>query len=186
MFTRPINPRARAGMKGRRAHSLIELVAVLGASTVVVGVATGLLLMLVRLERGARVEVAERAAVMRLADQFRRDAHAADRLAPSEDDQGAQPAWQFRLQADRVVEYRAEPDALVRVERAGGEVVGRESFGLSELATVSIDSVGDPAPAIVRLSITPGGDRLSTSIGRGLRIDAQLAKDRRFVKQNQP
>ncbi|NQT11818.1 MAG: prepilin-type N-terminal cleavage/methylation domain-containing protein [Planctomycetes bacterium] len=188
MMTKPINTRANAEMNGRRGYTLIEMVAVLSVGTVVMGVAVGLMLMLLRVERDSRMEVAERGAVNRLADQFRRDVRAADRLTPTESPEGedAPFAWQLSVEAGRVVEYRAEPGALVRAERADEKVLGRESYRLPALATVSIDLVGEKAPGIVRLRITPGGDRPPSSIGQGLAIDAALARDRRFVKQNQP
>ncbi|MFC1596813.1 type II secretion system protein J [Planctomycetota bacterium] len=188
METEPITIKASARMNRRRGYTLIEIVAVIGAGTVVMAVAAGLLLMLVRLERDSRVEVAERAAVNRLAEQFRRDVRAADRFAPAEAPEGENTsfAWQLLSEADRVVEYRAEPKAMVRTERADGEVVRRQSYRLPALAAVAVDLVGDAAPGIVRLRITPGGDRPPISIGQGLDIDAELAKDRRFVEQNQP
>jgi prepilin-type N-terminal cleavage/methylation domain-containing protein len=188
METQPITTKANAKMKGRRGYSLIEVVAVLGVGAVVMGVAAGLLLMLIRLERESRVEVAERAAVNRLAEQFRRDVRAADRFTPAEASEGEDTSFACQLlsEADRAVEYRADPRALVRTERAGGEVVRRESYRLPALAAVSVDLVGDAAPGILRLRITPGGDRPPSSIGQGLDIDAELAKDRRFVEQNQP
>lgn len=184
MVTKPINTRANAEMNGRRGYTLIEMVAVLSVGTVVMGVAVGLMLMLLRVERDSRMEVAERAAVNRLADQFRRDVRAADGLTPEGED--ASLAWQLSLEAGRVVEYRSEPGALLRAERADEKVLGRESYRLPALATVSINLVGEEAPGIVRLRITPGGDRPPSSIGQGLAIDAALARDRRFVEQNQP
>jgi len=172
----------------RRAYSLIEILVVIAAGTTMMGIALGLLSMLIRLEEGSRDEVRRQTVINRLADQFRRDVHAADRLtvpdAPGGED--SQPVWQFPLQPEHVVEYRAGQGELVRMERADGEPLNRESFLLPTDVTVSIELVGDAAPGIVSMQITPEGNERPGPTRPGVRVDAELGKDRRFVKPKQP
>lgn len=175
-------------MNRRRGHSLIEMLVVIGTGGALMGIAVGLLAMLMRLDQDSRDQLRQRTAVHRLADQFRRDVHAADGFAVQSPPgkEGTTPAWQLPLEAGRVVEYRAEPGELLRTEREGDQVLRRESFRLPAGAAVSIDLAGEAAPDIVSLRIARDDNQPPDSTWRGLRVDAALAKDRRFVKPNEP
>ena len=175
-------------MNGRRGYSLIETVAMMGAGAAMMAIAVGVLHMLMRLEQVSRDEVRQRVAVDRLADQFRRDVHAADRFTPVDATEGedSRPAWQLALEAGHAVEYRAEQKELLRTERAEGEVVKLESFSLPARATVSIDLVGEAAPGIVSLQIARDGSQAPGPIWRRFNVEAALAKDRRFWEQKEP
>jgi len=175
-------------MNRRRGYSLIEILVVIATGAAMMGVALGLLGMLIRLEQASRREVQEETVMNRLADQFRRDVHAADRLAVASAPGVADlpPVWQFPLEAGHVVEYRAEQGELVRIERRDDKVLKQESFSLPAEARVSIDPAGDALPGIVSLRIAGTGIRPPGPAWRGARVDAELAKDRRFVKQKQP
>jgi hypothetical protein len=187
-MTEPRTQRRLPEMNKRRGHSLIELLVVIAATTALLGIGLGILHMLMRLEGGSRKEVGQRAAMGRLAVQFRRDAHAAEELIRSTEsgNQAGPPAWQLSIAADRVVEYRLEPEELIRTERTGDEIVHQELFCLPEQTTVSIDSVGEAAPGIVRLRVTLHGPRALLSMRHGLSVEAQLAKDRRFIREPGP
>ncbi len=188
MITEPRIKRRLLEMNKRRGHSLIELLVVIAATTTLLGIGLGILHMLMRLEGGSRKEVGQRVAMGRLAVQFRRDVHAARQLTNSTEsgDKDEQPAWQLSLDADRVVEYRVGPEELVRTERTGDEIVHQESFSLPEEVTVSIDRVDEAAPGIVRLRVTLHGPRALLSMRHGLSVEAQLAKDRRFLGEEAP
>jgi len=175
-------------MPRRRAYSLVEMLVVIATGTAMMGVALGLLHMLMRMEQDSLNEVSQQGELDRLADQFRRDVHAADRFAvpsaPGKED--SPPAWQLALEADHVVEYRAEQEELIRLERKGDQVLRGDSFLPPAGTTVSIDLVGEAAPGIVSLRIARDASQPPSSIGPGLRVDAELGKDRRFVKENEP
>ncbi|MFH1921621.1 MAG: type II secretion system protein [Planctomycetota bacterium] len=175
-------------MDRRRGHSLIELLVVIGTGGALMGIAVGLLSMLLRVDQHSRDQMRERTEIHRLADQFRRDVHAADGFTVQSPPgaENAAPAWQLPLGAGHVVQYQAEPGELLRTEREGDQVLRQESFFLPAGTTVSIDLAGEAAPGIVSLRIPRDGNQPPGSTWRGLSVDAALAKDRRFAKPNQP
>ena len=186
-----IEPRSKRRLldgNGRRAYTLIEILVVIAVTTTLMGIGLGILHTLIRLEGGSREEIQQRAAMGRLAVQFRRDVHAAKELIKASEpaSEEARPAWQLSIAPDRVVEYRVEPEQLVRTERAGSEILGEESFCLPEETNVSIARIGEAAPGIVRLRVSLHGPRALLSMRSGLSVEAQLAKDRRFVKEAGP
>ena len=83
----------------------------------------------------------------------------------------------------RTVQYQAEQGELIRTERAEKDAVAQESYVLPSDATISIDLVGEAAPGIVRLRVAPDGAQ-PLPIWRGTCVDAELAKDRRFLQEH--
>jgi prepilin-type N-terminal cleavage/methylation domain-containing protein len=180
-------------MKRRRGFSLIELLVVVAVGSVLTGTGIAVVYALLSAEQAGRELLRTRAALDRLADQFRRDAHAATALtrpAPEEDDD-LRPAWQLRLDANLVVEYRQGRDELLRVEKRDGHIQRRESFALPSGTTASVESVAETRPAIILLRIGPREEGTDRSEGRMMRIEAAMGRDRRFLnsegsKTNEP
>jgi len=170
-------------MRRRQGFTLIEMLVIIAAGTAMMAVGLGLLHMLLQLEQGAREEARRQTALGRLADRFRGDVHAAGRFAAI--DAAGTPGWRFSLDENRTVEYRAGRREVIRTEFAGDDAVARESYVLPSDASVSIGLVGEAAPGIVRLRVAPDDGRPLT-IWRGTCIDAELAKDRRFLPQREP
>jgi len=178
-----------------RGFTLIEMLVIIAAGAAMMAVAMGLLHLLLQLEQGAREEARQQTALGRLAEQFRRDVHAAGRFAAIEAPEAAAaqqsegaagtPGWRFSLDENRSVEYRAGQREVIRTELAEEDAVARESYVLPSDATVSIGPVGEAAPGIVRLRVVPGGAQPLT-IWRGTCVDAELAKDRRFLPKQEP
>ena len=77
---RPVWSKHGVPVDRRRAFTLIEMIAVISATTVLFGIATALLIALMQVDRSWREEVRAHATITRLADQFRRDVRAADRV----------------------------------------------------------------------------------------------------------
>jgi prepilin-type N-terminal cleavage/methylation domain-containing protein len=185
-------------MNRRRGFTLIEMLVVIAVSGALMAVAVGLLHTMIRLEHGSREELRERTAMMRLADQFRRDVHAATQFTPpgeghpggqrgeqpnqQEQAGGASRTWQLSLGPDRVVEYQAEPGAIARTERASGDVLSRESYAIAPATAVSIGLAGEEAPGIVTLRIELESGQPPAPGVCPFRVDAELAKDGRFLK----
>ena len=95
----------------RRGVTIIELMVVITALAILLGLTIGLMHSLLKLDRGARAHFVETSARARLAHQFRRDVHEAARVVPD-----AKP---FRLvRGDgRVIEYQARAGQILRAER---------------------------------------------------------------------
>ena len=172
-------------MKRRKGFSLVEVMVAMAVGSVLMAIVVGLLYTLMETDRTSREHLRLRIAAARLADQFRRDAHAAVGLTgpPDVAEDGAEvlPVWELELPPDRVVEYRVEGHSLLRTERAGGEVVKREWFGLPPHAVASIERSGEQGQPIATLRIVPDVDPPGTPAWRPLRIDAVLALDHRFA-----
>ena len=177
-------------MKRRKGFSLVEVLVAITVGSVLLAVAVGLLYSLIEVDRTSREHLRLRIAAARLADQFRRDVHAAVRLIapPAEAEAGAEApaAWQLELPPDRAVEYRLEEDSLLRTEQASGEVVKREWFRLPPHAVASIRISAGQSPSIVSLRITPDVKPPEAPAWRPVRIDAALATDHRFVNVEGP
>lgn len=170
---------------------MIELMAVIAVGTVILGVAVTLLYALLRTEGSARDLVRRGAVLSRLADQFRRDVHAAIGGGNAE----PAPGWQFELGPDWTVSYRIQPGMLVRTEHVDAAVRRQESFALPPGTTASIEIQADSQPTIATLLITPLTEASPTAnapeasgqpLGRTIRIDAVLAKDHCVTKRNEP
>lgn len=170
----------------RRGFTLIELVAVLGVSTVLFGVATGLLIMLMQADRGWREQVRGHATVARLADQFRRDVHAARRLKPLPAAPGnAGPGWQLETAPGRVVEYRASPGRLIRVQLADGKTVRQEDFSLPGEARFGVQPA-DATAGLVGLQVATSRKPADPAARGPLEFTAALGWDYRFSRQEGP
>ncbi len=170
----------------RNGYMLTECLVAIAVGAVVMGIAVTLLAAVLRIEGVARNDVYHNAAVHRLARQFRRDVHAAleageDRPQPQADDDGE--AWQFELPRDRTVTYRIRPAGLVRTERSGEKVLHQESFALPPESTAGIEKRGDGDTAMVSLLISPRADSAGVPTAR---VDAVLARDRRFARPQPP
>jgi prepilin-type N-terminal cleavage/methylation domain-containing protein len=174
--------------KRRSGFTLIEMLAVIATTGALMAVAVGILHLLLRTERVARDERRRQTAIARLADQFRRDVHAATQFAPLEGSEGEAHGggWQFDLGENRTVRYVAQPGELVRRQREGDDLVHRESYVLPDDAAVAIEPAGESAPGIVRLCVVPEATHPRPAIPYATCVVAQLAKDRRYLKQQNP
>jgi prepilin-type N-terminal cleavage/methylation domain-containing protein len=193
----------------RRGFTLVELLTAATVGSALMGIAVGLLYALMRADAGVHEQSAHRLAAARLADQFRRDAHAARRLVQGERGKaqeargkaeggrgnggGTYPpsasplppsalstTWRFELADGREVEYRPAPERLLRVERWHGRTVREEQFVLQPGWRASVDR---PAvwPGVVRLIVAPPGSPQQPRTDT--QIDAQLGKDLRYRGQ---
>lgn len=177
-------------MKRRKGFSLVEVLVAIAVASLMLATAVGLLYALIEMDRTSREHLRLRTAAARLADRFRRDVHAAVRLtgppAAAEDGAEAAVAWELELPPDRAVEYRLEEDSLLRTERAEGEAVKREWFGLPPHAAASIRISAGQSPPIVSLRIAPDGQSpAEPPAWRPVRIDAALALDHRFENEEE-
>jgi len=183
-------------MKQRRGISLVEVMITLTIGSVVMGVAAMTLGTLFRNERVARDQLSQGVQLARLAEQFRRDVHAATAVAAEGDDENATSQWKLDLPSGGTVTYRAvyrETDGeLLRTETTSeqGAVARRDAFALPANTTAAIevlehDVQEDRAATLVRLVISPADVDPNiagrSSPKRPIDIDAVLAKDHRFA-----
>jgi len=175
-------------MKKHHGVSLIEVLAVMTVTTVMLSVAVGLLNTLLRTERATREHLRQQAVLGRLAGQFRDDAHAALRLVLPQGDapQQRRSAWQFEPAPGESIRYHVEDGYLVRTEQAKGKPPRRESFRLPIGTTVLIRRREQDKTDVTSMLIVPAEDPPAGSTCRSIRIDAALASNHRFTKPIEP
>ena len=181
----------------RRGFTLLEVMTAVSMSTVLLGIAVGLLAAVLQIDHGAQEQTRWAMTAGRLADQFRRDVHQA--VAAAAED-GQQPSIELRIGPDRAVVYQVEPGRVVRFEKTGPAGGPEEWFVLPEKSTASFaysrkgtvpfslrenrDSphvkIGahenrDSPPRMVSLRIES-----PTPAGPTVRIDAEVSRDHRF------
>lgn len=175
----------KSSNKPRRGYTLIEMLVAITAGVVVMAVATGMLHTLMRLEQQSHKRFTERAAVARLTDQFRRDAHAAleaTLIAPEEGKPVGGLAWRFALADDHRVEYRSDLEGLLRTESLGDRTTAEERYAFATTVRAAVDLDSSENVPMVRLRLegvsVPGGDAPMPP----LLVKARLAFDHRFAR----
>ncbi len=165
----------------RRGYSLIELIVVMTVGATLVGIAVTLLGTLLQADRAVRSHHEQNAMLDRLAERFRRDAHAAEGPPAVEKNAEGEPAWRFVLPDGHDVWYVLSSAEVVREERNGKAIVRQESYLLPEDCVVAVAVADSAVPSIVSLLIAPAD--VSLRPGHEIRIDAALGRDHRFARR---
>jgi len=152
---------------------LIEMVLVVGATSIVLGVCASTLVGLFRIDRAGRTAVNDATTLSRLARQFRQDVRAAGG-AKRLGDRPTKAGLELTRADGETVVYRVDGNRLVREDRRGDQVGARESYATERLGPVAFGVEGVRVWAT--LSRRP-------SEGRALpkpevRVEARLGKDR--------
>lgn len=154
---------------GRHGYALVELLVVMSVNSVLMAVAVAVLGMLLRSGHQGQYHYERATAIMRLADQFRNDVAAAR--------EASLVAGSLQLSGDdTVVELTCDGDRLRRVEKEDAVIRGREAYRLIDLSQAEF-IVSDSK--LVTLVLTFSDE--ARGIGDVWRIDARLAKDRRYA-----
>jgi len=175
--------------KKRTGFSLIEMVVAIGVGSAMMGIAVGAMYLLLRVDQQSRAELRRRAGLSRLAEQFREDGRAAvgfGRVAPPPGEDEAPPVWEFQTPEGHVVQYARSQEGLFRTERAGGDLLGQESFALAPNARVSVEQVDEAGIRLVSLRIVSEGGLPEDPHAPSARIDAAFGSDHRFEPSEEP
>jgi hypothetical protein len=165
--------------KMRTGFSLIEMVMVIGAVSLLLGLCAGLLHVMLKVDRIGRSHLVEATTVGRLARQFRRDVHA-----------GKLAAWigngetlELNRPDGRTVYYAVGRDSLSRIVVHGRKPVEqRESYRLSfsEPPHFVVRTEGDRAWVTLRL---PRANEASpASLRHDIQIEALEGRDLRWAQ----
>jgi len=115
-------------MKSRRGASLIELLMVMSAGTVVLTMSTGLIHQVMHAQSRARAFADVERTSLRLANAFRRDVHEATSAELAEADGGDRVFLRLTLPDNQTIEYGRREANIVRVLLEGSRGVAREEF----------------------------------------------------------
>lgn len=149
----------------RRGMTLVEVLLTITASTMVVGVAGGLLHRGLRLEAASRETLHGERTALVLARQFRADIRAARTVACTADGLPADVVLRVQPAGEGAIVYRAARGGLVREQPLPTNRMAREAFSFP--AAVRFESVrGD---GVVTLAGTGGGEP-----GEGPPIDIEV------------
>lgn len=183
----PACPCRVAGGLAQRGFSLIETTVVLSITTVLAGIAVGVVSLLFRAEEALRAEAVQSLHASRLAQRFRNDVHAAVRLRAVPPADGSAPAHAWDLlgpeaPSGRVVQYRLAPNQVSRLVFSGNDVIQREAFAVPGRAAFSLESASDSL-SVVRLRIVADGGQANRGVAWPLCVEAVLGSDHRFNQQ---
>jgi hypothetical protein len=169
---------------------LLEMGVVITATAVLLYGAMFLFSSFQRIDRTARERVKYGRDLMRLAEQFRSDVHAAREIEELRDHNGAgnNPLARLAGEKDQSVEYLVgENGQLVRTLTNSDKIVEREVFDFGSGTRFSIDVRRDGV-ALVTLVITKAGDASGEvnppTIQR--RVAAVLSRDGRYAAGGDP
>lgn len=167
-------------MTGRRGFTLIELIVVIMASTLMLGLCVGLIHILVKLDRAGHVQLNQHASLARLARAFRGDVRAAIAVDPAAPSAGPGQRLVLKRPDDRAVEYRIEANALIRTERDGDKVRNQDAFPIPRRDAARIDVRSLETQTVVGLSFEARSDKKDAGSLRGYRVESVLGQDHRF------
>jgi hypothetical protein len=161
--------RSIADRRGSRGgYTLVESLVVISINSALLVTALVLFGTLLKGERHGRRHCEQTRAVMRLADDLRRDAAAAGRAECD----AAGNKLRLQLPDDRTVEFIREDDRIRRLELAGPSVVRREAYQVAELSGAKFLVSADKLVSI---------ELKADETHEPWHIDARLAGDRRFA-----
>ncbi len=167
----------------RAGFTLIEMVLVIGAISIVLGLCAGTIHALLAVHRSSGEHMADATTVGRLALQFRRDARAATGAKAIGDAGGAAKGLELSLPEGETIDYRADDDGLIRTESRADKVGRRGRFFLPRRGAPGFEVADDRGAtlAILILRRPAGGTRIGEHI-RELRIEGHVGRDERLRK----
>lgn len=136
-------------MKCRRGVTLLEMIASIVVMSVLMGVAAVLLQSLLKVDRRYRQQRVENAAVDRLAQQWRADCHAAEKVAIGKTSDDLQTVV-FNL-ADSQVRYTLAAGQICRTVQQDNRVAAREYYSVRGTATAEVTEAGTARLAVLNL-----------------------------------
>lgn len=160
----------RRNRRGRRGASLIELMLIVGSTTMILSLCGVFLHLVMRIDRSGRAALADGHTAAGFARQFRRDVHAA-RSAKASD--GPAGAVDLAAADGPTVRYEATRFGVERRETSGESVVRRELYRLDNLDGADFRVDG---PTVVA-SIRRVPDVKSISPRPEYRVEARLGRD---------
>jgi type II secretory pathway component PulJ len=168
-------------MTKRRGYAIIEMLLVMSAMAILLGLCVGLIHGLLRLDRISRGHLAEATTRDRLARQLRQDVRGAASSKPAGKTNDPSDRLELSRSDGRIVLYQMREGHLERTERDGDRVVRGERFSLPSRAAPQFRVREQGGSVFIvatfpRKSIAKPGET-----AREFQVEARLGKDRRFA-----
>jgi hypothetical protein len=176
-------------MNTRRAASLVELLVIMSACTVVLTLCGVLLERAMHIQMRSRARADVERSALRLSDQFRRDVHQARAAATGNADPGTGPFLQLQFVDDQTVEYSHLAGTVLRVLAKNGQPIWREEFVFAPDSELVIREQGSPPRLALTITAQPKDvpspdiqqPVASAAIPVSFQVEAGLGRDWRFA-----
>jgi len=166
----------------RKAFSLLEFISVMSIGMVLVGIASTMLVGLLRAERTSRLGRQYESAAYRLGEQFRRDMRSASTVENS-----GQGKWLLRLSKRESVTYESLPGEILRAHRKADGETSRESYIIWPGATAELKvEVAATGPQAKEKDISFAILAITAEHEREVVFEAPLGADNRFINDFPP
>ncbi len=160
----------------RRGYSLIEMVVVVGAVTIVLSMCGLVLHAIMRLDRSGRRGFDDAATVGRLARQFRRDVRSAS-SAKTSAAKDTKSQLDLKFHDKQTVTYALEGIKLIRTEKQeDGKILNREGFRVDRIGPLRFETEG----TWVRLKLKRTSENGAMLPKPPIQVEARLGKDDAF------
>ena len=183
-------------MKTRRGASLVELLMIMSACTVVLTLTGVLLQRVMRIQMQSRAHVNVERSALRLSEQFRSDVHQARAAVTGNPEQDGVVFLRLESADNRVIAYSRDKGAVKRLESSSNQPTRREEFEFPAASVLQIEQQTapqrlaltiilkpvDPAPTdnkpLASTSVIPVSLCAEAVVGSDLRFDSTPAASR--------
>lgn len=162
----------------RRAVSLVELLVVMSAATVILTLSTGLIHRIMHAQSKARALADVERTTLRLADSFRRDVHEATQATADKTQLADGSFLRLQLADGSTLEYRRDETTIRRVPLDGSHTIAREEFSFGEDFELEVNV---ESSRVVVLSITSRRLRKNDAVEKPERITNDIPVDLQVV-----
>jgi hypothetical protein len=175
-------------IRTQRGVSILELIVVLSASTVVLTLSSVLLQRVMRIHIQSRADLGAERTALRLSEQFRRDVHQARAAVTDRTELGDNVVLRLTFADSQPVEYSYDSGILERVKSKGGNRIAREEFALPAGSDVRVESRDSPQRHVLTITAPRNseGDNQQLparklTIPLSVQVEAVLGSDWRFA-----
>jgi prepilin-type N-terminal cleavage/methylation domain-containing protein len=176
-------------MKTRRGVSLIELLVVLSASTVILTMSAALVHRVMHIYSQARAFHNVERNTLRLSEQFRRDGHQAMAATALDGSRNDGVFLRLQLADGQTLEYREVSGSVSRTRSQGDKTLSRDAFTFPPNIKLSLREDGRPRRLILSITAAPvetpdmNGKSPWTAHSQRVNLQAEvvLGRDGRFA-----
>jgi len=163
----------------RSGITLIELLVVITTSMLIVGLAAGMVHVLLRAHRTTEDHLVRSVTVRRLCEAVRKEVWAANAANCAEVENASR--LELKFDANRRVEFRASDQAVIRTDYQAGRALLREKYLLPGKSRARFEVVTGTNGSTVRLVIENRPDPLAETAWKKMHVEAAVGRDLRFV-----
>jgi hypothetical protein len=161
--------------------TMIEMIVLMTAVAAMLGLSAVMLQLLLKLEGSSRARLDGAAAMARLAEQFRRDVHAARSARLTSPPAGAPGRRGLAVEPgpEQAIEYRVTRDGkIVRLESRKGSLVRRESYDIPRSGPITLALLQQSGRSFAALSVDRRLGPLGTDPPRLFEVLALVGKNK--------